>query len=182
MKKTVAKALARRGPLREYSNAFRAIHGENDNLPGIVVDGEPVHGSRAIFARLDEIVDSVFAAGERVVVFTQYAEWGQRLAAHLTRTTRTPVECYHGGLARGARDRMIQEFQDRPGAGALARFPASACQAGVRRPVRWRRLRVAARDRAAGRLLDRAPGKRLQSARDFEREGARAGRAISTLW
>jgi len=30
-----------------------------------------------------------------------------------------PIECYDGSLARGARDKMIAEFQERPGAGAL---------------------------------------------------------------
>ena len=30
-----------------------------------------------------------------------------------------PVACYHGGLARGARDRLIEEFQGGEGAGAL---------------------------------------------------------------
>ncbi|HEX3622494.1 MAG TPA: C-terminal helicase domain-containing protein, partial [Acidimicrobiales bacterium] len=44
---------------------------------------------------------------------------GKRLADHLTARTRKPVECYHGGLSRGARDRMIAEFQARKGAGAL---------------------------------------------------------------
>jgi hypothetical protein len=30
-----------------------------------------------------------------------------------------PIACYHGGLARGARDKMIAEFQATEGAGAL---------------------------------------------------------------
>jgi SNF2 family DNA or RNA helicase len=54
-----------------------------------------------------------------VLVFTHFAEWGVKLAAHLTERTGTTVECYHGGLSRGARDRMISEFQSGEGAGAL---------------------------------------------------------------
>ncbi|MEZ5181877.1 MAG: SNF2 helicase-associated domain-containing protein [Acidimicrobiales bacterium] len=69
--------------------------------------------------RLEEIVDQVFASGEKVLIFTHFAEWGKRIADHLTRRTGVPIECYHGGLARGARDRMVADFQDRPGAGAL---------------------------------------------------------------
>ena len=61
----------------------------------------------------------MFAAGERVLIFTHFAEWGQKLAAHLTEVTGTPVECYHGGLSRTARDRMIQDFQTGVGPGAL---------------------------------------------------------------
>jgi superfamily II DNA or RNA helicase len=82
-------------------------------------DDQPLAGRSGKLARLEEIVDSVFAAGERVLVFTHFAEWGVKLAAHLTERTGTPVECYHGGLSRGARDRMITEFQAGEGAGAL---------------------------------------------------------------
>src|SRR5690606_38689109 len=82
-------------------------------------DGRPLHGRSGKLARLEEIVESVFAADEKVLVFTHFAEWGKRLADHLTEITGVPVSCYHGGLARGARDRMIEEFQQRKGPGAL---------------------------------------------------------------
>ena len=61
----------------------------------------------------------MFAAGERVLIFTHFAEWGQKLATHLTEVTGTPVECYHGGLTRTVRDRMIHDFQTGKGPGAL---------------------------------------------------------------
>ncbi len=82
-------------------------------------DGRPLAGRSGKLARLEEIVDSVFAAGERVLVFTHFAEWGQRLAEHLTERTGTPVACYHGGLSRIARDKLIEEFQTGVGPGAL---------------------------------------------------------------
>ena len=63
----------------------------------------------------------MFAAGERVLVFTHFAEWGQKLAEHLTERTGTPVECYHGGLSRTARDRMIARVPD------AARARARSC-------------------------------------------------------
>lgn len=82
-------------------------------------DDRPLSGRSGKLARLEEIVESVFAADEKVLIFTHFAEWGKRMADHLTEVTGTPIDCYHGGLARGARDRMIAEFQERPGAGAL---------------------------------------------------------------
>jgi hypothetical protein len=82
-------------------------------------DGRPLAGRSGKLTRLEEIVESVFAAGERILVFTHFAEWGKRLADHLTDHTGVPVSCYHGGLARGARDRMIEEFQAMEGPGAL---------------------------------------------------------------
>src|SRR5690606_19951808 len=74
-------------------------------------DGRPLSGRSGKLTRLEEIVASVFEANERVLVFTHFAEWGKRLADHLTEVTGVPISCYHGGLPRGARDRMIAEFQ-----------------------------------------------------------------------
>jgi hypothetical protein len=82
-------------------------------------DGRPLAGRSGKLTRLEEIVDSVFAAGERILVFTHFAEWGKRLADHLTEVTGVPISCYHGGLARGARDRLIADFQGGEGPGAL---------------------------------------------------------------
>jgi SNF2 family DNA or RNA helicase len=82
-------------------------------------DGRPLAGRSGKLARLEELVEAVFAAGERVLIFTHFAEWGKRLAEHLSETVGTPIACYHGGLARGARDRIVREFQSGEGAGAL---------------------------------------------------------------
>jgi SNF2 family DNA or RNA helicase len=82
-------------------------------------DGRPLAGRSGKLARLEEIVESVFAAGERILVFTHFAEWGRRLATHLTEVTGVPISCYDGSLARGARDRLVEEFQRGTGAGAL---------------------------------------------------------------
>jgi SNF2 family DNA or RNA helicase len=82
-------------------------------------DTGPLSGRSGKLARLEEIVDTVFSAGERVLVFTHFAEWGVRLADHLSEVTGQKIDCYHGGLARGARDRMVEEFQNGTGPGAL---------------------------------------------------------------
>jgi SNF2 family DNA or RNA helicase len=82
-------------------------------------DGRPLPGRSGKLARLEEITSAVFAAGERVLVFTHFAEWGKRLADHLTEVTGVPIACYHGGLARGARDKLVAEFQSGEGPGAL---------------------------------------------------------------
>lgn len=82
-------------------------------------DGEPLDGRSGKLARLNEIVDNVFAADERVLIFTHFASWGEKLARYLTERTGKDVSCYHGGLSRGARDRMVSEFQASTGAGAM---------------------------------------------------------------
>ena len=64
-------------------------------------------------------MESVFASGEKVLVFTHFASWGVELAEHLSTHTGVRTACYHGGLARGARDTLIEEFQSSDGPGAL---------------------------------------------------------------
>jgi len=82
-------------------------------------DDRPLAGRSGKLSRLEEIVETVFASGEKILVFTHFAEWGRRLADHLASVTGEPIHCYHGGLARGARDKMVAEFQAAEGAGAL---------------------------------------------------------------
>ena len=82
-------------------------------------DDQPLSDRSGKLSRLEEIVEAVFEAGERILIFTHFATWGQRLAEHLTDRTGLTIECYHGGLSRGARDRMIEEFQAGTGPGAL---------------------------------------------------------------
>jgi SNF2 family DNA or RNA helicase len=82
-------------------------------------DDQPLDGRSGKLARLNEIVDSVFAAGERVLIFTHFASWGEKLADYLTERTGVPIACYRGGLSRGARDKLVSEFQKKTGAGAM---------------------------------------------------------------
>jgi hypothetical protein len=82
-------------------------------------DGLPLAGRSGKLARLEEIVESVFEAGERILVFTHFATWGRKLAIHLTELTGRRVECYDGSLARGVRDKMVADFQTLEGPGAM---------------------------------------------------------------
>ncbi len=82
-------------------------------------DDGPIGGRSGKLARLDEILDSVFANGEKMLIFTHFASWGETLADYLTERTGVPIHCYHGGLGRTARDRLVDEFQSKEGAGAM---------------------------------------------------------------
>jgi superfamily II DNA or RNA helicase len=82
-------------------------------------DGQPLAGRSGKLTRLEEIVESVFAAGERILIFTHFATWGRRLAKHLSERFGKQIECYDGDLSRTARDRMVADFQNGDGAGAL---------------------------------------------------------------
>lgn len=59
---------------------------------------------------LDDIVAGAVADGERVLCFTQFAEFGNLLAPHLSERTGVPVPFLHGGVSRRRRDEMVAEF------------------------------------------------------------------------
>jgi SNF2-related domain/SNF2 Helicase protein/Helicase conserved C-terminal domain len=82
-------------------------------------DSGPLAGRSGKLSRLEELIDGVFEAGERMLIFTHFARWGEKLASHLTEYTGKPIACYHGGLTRGVRDRLVREFQEGTGPGAL---------------------------------------------------------------
>jgi hypothetical protein len=82
-------------------------------------DGLPLAGRSGKLTRLEELLESVFAADERVLIFTHFATWGRRLADHLSEKFELPIHCYDGSLSRPARDKMISDFQNGTGPGAL---------------------------------------------------------------
>ena len=82
-------------------------------------DDKPLDGRSGKLVRLNQIVDNVFAADERVLIFTHFATWGEKLATYLTERTGRKIHCYHGGLSRGARDKLVEEFQATTDAGAM---------------------------------------------------------------
>lgn len=82
-------------------------------------DDRPLDGRSGKLSRLDEIIENVYASGERALIFTHFAKWGGKLATYLSDKHGIPVGCYHGGLSRGARDGLVEEFQAAEGPGAM---------------------------------------------------------------
>jgi SNF2 family DNA or RNA helicase len=62
--------------------------------------------------RLTEMIEEVIASGESALVFTQFAELGRQLEAHIARTLHCTVHFLHGGTSAARRERMIAAFQD----------------------------------------------------------------------
>ncbi len=78
-------------------------------------DGSPLDGRSGKLARLTEILEEVLAAGERALLFTQYAEFGGMLRGHLSARFGREVLFLHGGLGKAERDAMVQRFQSADG-------------------------------------------------------------------
>ena len=76
---------------------------------------EPGFGGRsAKVQRLDEILEEVIDAGDRALLFTQFAEWGHLLQAYLQQRWRDEVPFLHGGSGKKERQAMVDRFQEDP--------------------------------------------------------------------
>ncbi|MFI6902598.1 SNF2-related protein [Nonomuraea sp. NPDC050394] len=80
----------------------------------LLKDGSRLPGRSGKLARLEELTEEIVAEGEKALVFTQYAEFGTMLQPHLAARLDRPVLWLHGGLAKKARDRLVDRFQNDP--------------------------------------------------------------------
>jgi len=74
-------------------------------------DNSAIDGRSGKLARLTEMLEEILPVGDKALVFTQFKEMGHILKAHLQDTLGREVLFLHGGVARKARDRMIERFQ-----------------------------------------------------------------------
>ncbi len=78
-------------------------------------DGSALHGRSGKLERVEALLDELFAAGDKALAFTQFAEWGELVVPYLARRFDVPVLWLHGGSGRKARDAMVAEFQEHDG-------------------------------------------------------------------
>jgi SNF2 family DNA or RNA helicase len=74
-------------------------------------DGSALAGRSGKLARLTEMTEELLAAGDRALIFTQYASMGRLLQEHLEAQFGEEVLFLHGGTSASARDRMVARFQ-----------------------------------------------------------------------
>jgi non-specific serine/threonine protein kinase len=83
-------------------------------------DGSRLAARSGKLARLEEILEEVLAAGEKALLFTQYAEFGGMLRGHLSARFGREVAYLHGGVPKPDRDAMVARFQSgEPGTPSL---------------------------------------------------------------
>ncbi|HVA61497.1 MAG TPA: DEAD/DEAH box helicase [Mycobacteriales bacterium] len=80
-------------------------------------DGSRLGGRSGKLARVEETLDEVLASGEKALLFTQYAEFGEMLRTHLGARFGREVAFLHGGLGKAQRDALVARFQDPAGGG-----------------------------------------------------------------
>ena len=64
--------------------------------------------------RLEEILEEVIEAGDRALLFTQFAEWGTLLREYLQRRWRSEVPFLSGSTSKTERQAMVDRFQEDP--------------------------------------------------------------------
>ncbi len=86
------------------------------NHPAQVLKEEgPLAGRSGKLARLTEMLEEVREAGEKALIFSQFAEMGQLLTTHLRSAFGEEVHFLHGGTPRRERDRMVTHFEQPTG-------------------------------------------------------------------
>ncbi|MCC6954918.1 MAG: DEAD/DEAH box helicase [Deltaproteobacteria bacterium] len=65
--------------------------------------------------RLEELLDVILDEGDKVLIFSQFAQLGSLLKPYLEERFRREVLFLHGGLSRGAREKVVDRFQMKDG-------------------------------------------------------------------
>jgi SNF2 family DNA or RNA helicase len=75
-------------------------------------DGRELIKRSGKLLRLGELLEEIIAAGDRALIFTQFAEMGKLLAEVLPQMTGSPALFLHGGTPPKLRDQMVRRFQE----------------------------------------------------------------------
>ncbi len=75
-------------------------------------DGSRLNGRSGKLARLEELLAEMAAEGDKALCFTQYTEFGHRLAPYLEGKLDVPVLWLHGGTSRKKREELVDRFQN----------------------------------------------------------------------
>jgi len=81
----------------------------------LLKDRSRMQGRSGKLARLEEILQEALAEGDKALCFTQFAEFGHLLRAHLQERVDREVLFLHGGTPRASRDQMVERFQSPEG-------------------------------------------------------------------
>ena len=77
-------------------------------------DNSPLPARSGKLSRLTEMLEEAISVGDRVLIFSQFAEMGEMLRSHLQETFGREALFLHGGVPKKQRDRMVERFQDDP--------------------------------------------------------------------
>ena len=106
-----AEGMARRGSILETLVKLKQVCNHPRQLLG---DNSTIAGRSGKLARLEELLEEIIPAGDRVLVFSQFAEMGAIIQQHVQETYGIETPILHGAVSRKNRDRMVERFQNDP--------------------------------------------------------------------
>ena len=110
------ESIERRGKILGALSKLKQICNHPAQFGG---DNSALAGRSGKLARLEEMLEEVFDAGEAALIFTQFAEMGQLIRRRIESRFGRDVGFLHGGVAKNARDAMVERFAARRGADAF---------------------------------------------------------------
>ena len=114
-----AEGLARRGQILAMLMKLKQVCNHPvlflHQAGGRSAPGDELAGRSGKLDRLREMLEEAIAAGDRALVFTQFAEMGQILHGYLQQAFGCPVLFLHGDTPAVQRDRMVARFQSEDG-------------------------------------------------------------------
>jgi SNF2 family DNA or RNA helicase len=109
---TQPESIERRGKILGALSKLKQI----GNHPAqFATDSSPLAGRSGKLTRLEEVFD----AGEAALIFTRFAEMGHLIRRRLEARFGREVAFLHRGVAKKARDTMVERFGERRGADAF---------------------------------------------------------------
>jgi SNF2 family DNA or RNA helicase len=121
-----AEGMARRGLVLATLTKLKQVC----NHPAqFLADGSALSHRSGKLTRLIELADEIVEAGDRALIFTQFAEMGGMIQRHLRETLGREVLFLHGGVAKKERDALVERFQSSDGRAPL--FVLSLMAGGV---------------------------------------------------
>ncbi|GGG00907.1 helicase HelZ [Rhodococcoides trifolii] len=84
---------------------------------GVLKRGQHRSGKLAL---VEDILESVLGDGEKALLFTQFREFGDIVAPHLSDRFGRDVPFLHGGVSKKKRDEMVESFQSDDGPPIMA--------------------------------------------------------------
>jgi len=103
-----AEGIARRGLVLSLLMQLKQIC----NHPAqYLKDGSQIEGRSGKVTRLTEMLEEIYAAGDRVLIFTQFAEMGELLYQHCRQTFYDEPLWLHGSTKVKTRDELVRRFQ-----------------------------------------------------------------------
>ncbi len=103
-----AEGIERRGVILATLSKLKQVCNHPAHYLG---DGSELGRRSGKLIRLGEMIEEVTQAGDRSLVFTQFAEMGKLLQEHLQDQLGREIFFLHGGTPKKRRDAMVERFQ-----------------------------------------------------------------------